>query len=483
MNIRLILHILSVVLMIVCGFMLLPILVAFIYKEYDCVLVFSIIAIAVILICLLFFLFTSSKREKKFKTKDGFVLVSLCWLFIGLIGALPYQFTHSVNHFADGFFESTSGFTTTGATILNDIEILPRSVLFWRALTHWIGGMGIIALTVAIFPILGISGLNLMKAEAPGPSIEKISAKVASTAKILWVTYLALTFLEVFFLVLGKMSVFDAFAHAFSTISTGGFSTKNASIGAYNSRYIEWVVAIFMFLSGINFSLHFKLITGKWKELLRNSELKWYLAIIFIGVALISTNLMVKEIVPLFDGLRDSFFQITSIITTSGFSTADYQSWPWLSQLYLFALFFIGGCAGSTSGGVKVVRLVTLAKVAHYQAKSLLFPQGVFTVKLNSQPLHQKSIYDTVGFVFLYFVLILILSIISAGFGMDLETAFSSALSMLGNVGPGFGAVGPTHTMAFVATPLKWIYSFAMIVGRLEIFTVIVIFLPRFWKS
>lgn len=483
MNLRLILHVLSVVVLIICAFMILPILVSFIYKEYDCALVFSGIALAVIVLSLLIFAFTNSKREKKFKTRDGFVLVTLCWLFIGLIGALPYYFTGGIESFTDSFFEATSGFTTTGATILTDIEILPYSLLFWRALTHWIGGMGIIALTVAIFPILGISGLNLMKAETPGPSIEKISAKVASTAKILWGTYLALTFLEVIFLVIGRMPLFDAFAHAFSTISTGGFSTKNASVGAYNSSYIEWVVAIFMFLSGINFSLHFRLISGKWKELIKNSELKWYLLIIFLGVVLISANIILTGIASPLTALRDSFFQVASILTSSGFSTADYQLWPWLSQMYIFALFFIGGCAGSTAGGVKVVRVVTLAKVANYQAKSLLFPQGVFTVKLNSQPLHQKSIYDTVGFIFLYMLLVLVLAVISSGFGLDLETSFSAALSMLGNIGPGFGDIGPSHTMAFVAIPLKWIYSLAMIIGRLEIFTVLVIFMPRFWRS
>lgn len=483
MNWKLILHGTALVLILICGFMLFPLFVALIYKEWDCAIYFSLTISGGLLFFFLLFLLTHSKKEHRFRTRDGFLMVTLCWLLIAFFGSIPYYISRSIPSFTDAFFETMSGFTTTGATVLADVEELSRSMLFWRALTHWIGGMGIVVLTVAVAPLLGVSGLNLVKAEAPGPSVEKISAKINSTAKILWLIYIGLTFLETLFLLLGKLSFYDALTHSFSTIATGGFSSYNSSVSAFKSRYVEWVIFVFMVLSGINFSLHFRLITGKVRELIKNGEFRLYIAILFFATLIITLNLVLSKMETLPSALRLSAFQVSSIMTTTGFSTADYTLWPGLSQVVIFLLFFVGGCAGSTGGGVKVIRLITLFKLAIYQLKSLIYPQGVFTIKNGKEIVPSKMIYSTGGFYFLYLSFALGLTLFVSAFGNDLLTSLTTSLSMIGNVGPAFGAASPANTLSEFSPAIKWAFSFAMMVGRLEIYTVLVLFLPHFWKD
>lgn len=483
MNWKLVLNGTALVLILICGFMLLPLIVALLYQEWDCALYFALTVSAGLFVFFLFFFLTRSKKEHRFRTRDGFLMVTLCWVLISLFGSIPYFISRTIPSFTDAFFETMSGFTTTGATVLPDVEILPRSMLFWRALTHWIGGMGIVVLTVAIAPLLGVSGLNLVKAEAPGPSVEKISAKINSTAKILWLIYIGLTFLETIFLLFGKLSLFDALTHSFSTVATGGFSSYNSSAAAFQSRYVEWVIFAFMLLAGVNFSLHFRLITGKLKDLIRNGELRLYLLIIFFATVAIALNLATAKIETLPSAFRQAAFQVSSIITTTGFSTADYTLWPGFSQVIIFLLFFVGGCAGSTSGGVKVIRLITLSKLVVYQFKSLIYPQGVFTIKNGKEVVPAKMIYSTGGFYFLYLSFVLMLTLFVSAFGNDLLTSLTTSLSIVGNVGPAFGAASPANTLAEFSPAIKWAFSFAMMVGRLEIYTVLVLFLPRFWKD
>lgn len=375
-----------------------------------------------------------------------------------------------------------SGYTTTGASILSDIEALPKSILFWRSLTHWLGGMGIVVLTVAIFPLLGVGGLQLIKAEAPGPTVDKITPKVAQTAKLLWFIYTGLTVLETALLMAGGMSLFDSLTHTFGTLATGGFSPRNSSVGNYNSAYIHWVITIFMVLAGTNFIIHFKLITGDIWSVLKNTEFKVYIGIFLAATLFITLNNLGKIYFSLGESLRYAGFQAASILTTTGFVTTDYAAWPGLSQAILFLLMFVGGCAGSTGGGMKVIRIVTLIKQGWKELKYLIYPRAVFQIQLNGRMVSADIIHAIFGFVFLYLFLILLTTFVVASGGYDILTSLSTALVTLGNIGPGFGKVGPSGNYAFYPSYIKWFLSFIMMAGRLEVYTVLVLFTPTFWK-
>lgn len=420
-------------------------------------------------------------RTPRFRARDGLLFVSLAWFITGIFGALPFVISGSIPRFADAIFESVSGFTTTGASILTDIEAMPRSLLFWRSMTHWLGGMGIVVLTVALLPLLGVGGFQLVKAEAPGPEKDKVTPKVTQAAKILWIIYLALTAAEAGLLMLGGMDWFEATTHAFGTMATGGFSPKNASVGHYGSAWVDAVITVFMVLAGANFSLYYRLLRGKGRDLLHNTEFKAYIAIFLVSSVAASLPLM-GTYGGFFPAYRYGSFQAASILTTTGFATANFDLWPAFSKAVLLLLMFVGGCSGSTGGGIKVVRLVVLAKQAGNEIRRLLYPRGVFSVRLNGKVGRKDVVYGVAGFVFLYISLVLATTLVVASSGADISTSLTSALATVGNIGPGFSAVGPTMNYSAFPDYVKWVFSFAMIAGRLELWTVFALFSVEFWR-
>lgn len=484
MNFKLLTHVVSILIFIVSLFMLVPMYVAWYYDEQSCISSFLIPILFSLFLAAISFIATKKHHVRQLTNKEGFLLVGLSWVSASLIGALPFYISKSIPNFADAFFETISGFTTTGASILTAIEPLPKSMLFWRSLTHWLGGMGIVVLTVAIFPLLGISGLKLLKAEAPGPSVDKISTKIAGTAKILWLIYFSMTVLETLLLYFGGMNLFDSLTHTFGTLATGGFSPKNASMGFYQSPFLHYVVTAFMIGAGLNFALYYKLITGNLKEFWNNTEMKIYLGIFLTASVLITVSLYGNNV---YNSISESFqfasFQVASILTTTGYATTDFAKWPSFAQIILFLMMFIGGCAGSTGGGIKVIRIYTLFKLGINEMKRILHPRSIFYVRLNGSIVKKDIIYGIAGFFFLYVIMLLLTTTIVAFSGHDVLTSFTTALATVGNIGPGFGLVGPACNYAFFSDAVKWYLSFAMLVGRLEVYTILVILTPHFWKS
>ncbi len=482
MNILVVIRILAFVVFIIGCFMTIPMIIAVVGDESRAIKAFIVTIGAIVFLSGTFLALLRKRRAKLLSTRDGFLFVTFSWILASLFGALPFWLSGAIPAYADAFFETASGFSTTGATILANPEGLPSSLLFWRSLTHWLGGMGIVVLTVAILPLLGVGGMQLIQAETPGPTVDKISPRIAETAKKLWMVYIGLTAIQTALLMAGGMCLFDALTHSFGTLATGGFSTRNASVGAFNSSYIDWVITVFMVLSGINFTLHYRLFTGEPEFLLKNTEMKTYLAIFFISTALIAVSLYGTVYGSAADALRYAGFQSASIVTTTGFATADYERWPFFAQSILFILMFVGGCAGSTGGGIKVIRLVILFKQAVNEMKHLLHPRGVFVLQIGGNPVARNVAYAVSGFFFLYIAMLLAVTFIVAISGHDILTAVTTALTTLGNIGPGFGLVGPTENFGFFSTPVKWVLSFAMLIGRLELYTVLVLFTPVFWR-
>ncbi len=464
--------------------MLIPLFIALYYKEQHTAKAFLTPIIIITILSSIYLIFNRKQKKVSLSTRDGFLLVSLSWVLASLFGALPAHLSDAIPSFTDSFFETMSGFTTTGASILEEIEILPKSILFWRSLTHWLGGMGIVVLTVAIFPLLGIGGLQLIKAEAPGPTVDKITPRIAQTAKILWYTYISFTIIQTTLLMFGGMDLYDALTHTFGTLATGGFSPKAASVGFYKSAYIHWVITAFMVMAGVNFILYFKLITGRLKDVFRNTEVKVYLAIFVVATAIVAFYL---DGVGYYNNLSESFqyagFQAASILTTTGYATADFVQWPVFAQVILFLLMFIGGCSGSTGGGIKVIRIVTLFKQGLNEMKYLLHPKGIFSLKIDGNRIKKDIVYAISGFVFLYLFLIIITTIVVAFGGYDIITSLTTSLATVGNIGPGFGKIGPTQNYQHFPDLIKWFLSFAMMAGRLELYTVLVIFTRQFWKK
>ena len=473
--------IISLLLLIVSGTFVIPITIALVYKEYSCVKSF-LIPMIVVMILSSIFLVIFRKTKVNLSVRSNFAITACCWIFSSLLGSIPLFLSGYFPSFTDAFFESVSGFTTTGATILSNVEILPISINVWRCQMHWLGGMGIVALTVALLPLLGVGGFQLIKAETTGPEKSKMTAKITMTAKILWFIYLGLTVVEFVCLLIAGMSVVDAMCYSFSTLGTGGFATKNASIAAYNSVAIEWIICIFMILAGINFSLYFYLLTGKIRDIFRNTEFKAYIGILVTSIILI-TVFILPQVGNIKDAIRLASFQTAAIMSTSGFATADYEIWLPAAQLVLFFLMFVGGSSGSTSGGVKVVRWVILGKQMHNEAKRMLHPHGVFSVRLNGEVGRKDVIFNVAAFFFLYFMLVVITSFVVASSGVDLLTSFTTALTAIGNIGPGFGQIGPTENMGFFVPGVKWWLCFAMIAGRLELYTMLLFLFPDYWKK
>ena len=477
----LVVKVVCVLLLVIAAFMLAPIAVALAEGETDTVQAFLIPMGATAVVTGLYLVATRGVRGG-LSSKSGFLLVTMSWLSAAAIGAVPFVLAGAIPRYTNAFFETMSGFTTTGATILTDIESLPASLLFWRSLTHWLGGMGIIVLTVAILPLLGVGGYQIMKAEAPGPSVDRLTPKITQTAKILWFIYLGLTILETTLLMAGGLSLYDALTHTFGTLATGGFSPKAASVGHYASPFVQVVVTVFMIAAGINFILYYRLLVGEFRLLRQNTEAKAYLGIFAVATIVIAVVLFRGTYESFGESLRYAGFQAASILTTTGYATADFAQWPALAQMVLFALMLIGGSAGSTGGGLKVVRIVTVIKQGFNEMRYLIHPRGVFTIRLNRQPVRKDIVYSITGLAFLYVFMLLLTAIVVASGGHDLLTSFTTALATLGNIGPGFGRIGPVESYAFFQDYIKWYLSAIMMVGRLEIYTVLVLITPAFWK-
>lgn len=415
--------------------------------------------------------------------REGFAVVTFGWLTFAVFGALPYLLSGAISSPLDALFETMSGFTTTGSTILADIESLPRSILFWRSLTHWLGGMGIIVLSLAILPMLGVGGMQLFQAEVPGPTADRLKPRIQDTAKLLWGVYVIFTVLETLLLMAGNMSFYDAICHSFATLATGGFSTRNASIAAYDSAYIDWVITLFMFLAGVNFSLHYYALKGRIGEYFRNEEFRFYLLITFSAVAILMWMNQGTVYDSVVDNLRYSAFQTASILTTTGFATADFELWPVLTQYILLFLMFIGGCAGSTGGGMKVARILLLLKHGTVQLYHLIHPRAIRLVKLGNNPVDQDVMQAILGFFALFMGVFVTASFLMAASGMDLISGAAAVIATLGNIGPGLGSIGPVDNFAHVSAFGKSVLIFCMLLGRLELFTVLVLFLPSFWRK
>ncbi len=469
---------LALLLIIISVFMIIPLIFSIYYNDNG--YIGFLIPITVGLIVGSMTLLLVKTKKEQLSKKDGFLLVTSSWVLVSFFGAIPYVISDHMS-LTNAFFETMSGFTTTGASILTNIESMQPSILFWRSLTHWLGGMGIIVLAVAVLPMLGIGGIQLIKAESPGPTMEKITPRIAETAKYLWMVYVLFSLIETILLLLGGMNLFDALTHTFGTMATGGFSTKNASVAYFHSAYIDWVITIFMFLAGANFSIHFKLLTGRLSSL-KDDEFRFYTFIVLLAILLVSIDIS-KNYNSFLDALRYGSFQVVSIITTTGFVTADYEKWPHFAQSILFIIMFIGGCSGSTGGSIKVIRIYTLLKQSINELKYHIHPKGVFALMINHQMIRKNIVYSISGFFFLYIATFAIVVLAISLFGVDLITAISASAATLGNIGPGFGLVGPTDNYAFLPDGVKWILSFAMLVGRLEIYTVFVILTPTFWKK
>lgn len=415
--------------------------------------------------------------------REGMAIVALGWVGAGLVGALPFHLAGTFDSFVDAFFESVSGFSTTGASVLRNIEVVPSGILMWRSLTHWLGGMGIIVLSLAILPFLGVGGMQLYKAEVPGPVPDKLRPRIRDTAVVLWKVYLLFSVLETALLMIGGMSLFDSLCHTFGTMATGGFSTKNASIAHYNSAYIDAVITLFMFVAGVNFSLHYLALQRKPSAMLKDPEFRFFFGTVAV-FTLVSTWSVFNRV---YDNVADSFrfavFQVVSIVTTTGYATADYELWPALPQSLLLFCMFLGASAGSTGGGMKCMRIMLLIKHAYRELLRLIHPRAVSQVKLGRRPVSEDVLTSVWGFFIIYLGLFILSSFLLAAMNVDMVTAFSAVAACIGNIGPGFGSVGPADNYAHLPAAGKWLLTFCMLLGRLEIYTVIVLFVPEFWRK
>lgn len=458
--------------------LLIPAFVAFLYGESD-VIQFLIVSAV---LGAIFFIFGRKRPENKvIYVKEGLVIVGLAWILWSLFGALPFVLTGSIPSYVDAFFETVSGFTTTGSTILTDIEALPKGVAFWRSLTHWIGGMGVLVFVMMLTSLDDEHSMHLMRAEVPGPEADKLVPKARATARILYLMYFVLTAAEVVFLMFGGMSFYDALLHSFSTAGTGGFSNRNASVAYYDSAYIDGVITVFMILFGVNFNLYFLIRLKNWKDALKNEELHAYLGIIAGAVAIVTVNIL-GIYGNLVHAFRYASFQVASVITTTGFCTADFNLWPELSKVVLLGIMVIGACAGSTGGGIKVSRFLILVKSIKQEVRRMLHPKAVTIVKINGKRVGN----DTIRSVYIYFIsyiLVMMVSILLVSINnFDFATTFSSVLTTLNNVGPGISMVGPVENFHMFSPLSKLVFCMDMLLGRLEIFPYLLLMSPELWR-
>ena len=489
MNIKTILNILAAMLVVTGLSMLFPALIAFIYGESDLYghLISSLICV---LLGLPIWVFT--RKSKRLNSKDGFAIVTFAWITVALAGSLPFYLTGIIPNFTDAWFEAMSGVTTTGATIIgnsntlphliNGIESMPHGVLFWRSFLQWIGGMGIIVFTIAILPLLGVGGVQLFKAEVPGPVADKIKPRVKETAKILWMVYIGFTFLQFLLLGFAGMSWFDSICHAFTTMPTGGFSTQNASIAAYSNPIIHYIIIFFMFIAGVNFTLHFRAITGNYKSYFKDYEFKVYFSILFFATMLIFLNISFSNSDWSHNSFLISLFQSLALMTGTGYSNADYELWPFFSQLLLFFMMFFGAMGGSTSGGMKIARVILLIKYAATETRRMLHSRAIIPIRIGDRTIGDDVIRNTLGFFLIYLSFFVLTALVLTALNYDFTSSLGVAASAIGNIGPAFGSFGPTDNYALLHPIGKWMMTFCMLLGRLEIFTIMVLFSRTFWK-
>jgi len=473
-------RIFAIILALVTLLMLPSLLIAVFLGEFFMVRAFLVPLAAGIILAVMAVIFIP-KTKVSLRVRDGFLLVFLTWVFSSLVGSLPYYLSPLNMGIFNSIFESSCGFATTGATTFTDVEALPKSLLFWRSMSHWAGGMGIILLTVALMPLLGVGGFQLVKAEAPGPEKEKLRPRITEAAKVLWLVYCIFTVILAVLYRLGGMEWFDAACHSFTVMATGGVSTKNLGFAFYNSSFIDWVTVIFMLLGALNFNLYYRLVHGKFRDLVQNTECKVFFSI-FIVAALVTNLSLIPYYGSFGNALRFGSFQVASILSTTGSARTDYTLWPALAQVVLFCLMFIGGCSGSTAGGIKVIRHAVLFKQTGNELRRILYPRGVFSIQLNKKVGRKDVVYGVAGFVFLYFMIVGVTTLVTAASGFDIFSSFSAALCVTGNIGTGFGEVGPYHNYNSIPNYLKLFYSLVMITGRLELWTVFVLFTPEYWK-
>ena len=477
MNTSIIKHTLGSILRIYALLMLLPVLVALIYGEK---VIGFLIPFALTLL-LSFLLANKKTAEGRLFAREGLVIVALAWILISAIGALPFVISGSIPLYIDAFFETVSGFTTTGSSVVTNVELMPRSDLFWRAFSHWIGGMGVLVFAFAILPLSNEHSMHIMRAEIPGPTVGKLVPRTKSTARILYIIYLVLTLVQTLLLMLGGLSLYDALLHSFATAGTGGFSSYAASVGHFDSVYVEMVCTVFMLIFSVNFSLFFLILIGQPLQALKNRELRCFAIIVSSATLAIALGIW-QMYGNFFTALRHAFFNVSSVISTTGFCTVDFNTWPEFTKWILLLLMFCGACAGSTGGGLKISRLMVLAKAAVCEIRHVAHPRSVNRVRLEGKVLSNDSVHDVLAFFLMYIALMLMFAFIISFDGFGIETTFTAALTCISNVGPGLGLVGPTGSFAIFSPLSKLALSFAMLLGRLEIYPLIVLLSRNTWK-
>ena len=480
MNYKAVLSILGNVVKYMVALLFVPLLIALYYGEGDA----KSFLLTILIGAPIGFILSNIKAEKKaIYAKEGFLIVGFAWIIISAIGALPFVISGAIPSFIDAFFETVSGFTTTGATILTEIEGLPKGILFWRSFTHWIGGMGFLIFMLALIPSLGSNSIHLLKAESPGPSPGKIVPKIKETAKILYLIYFALTLIEGILLMCAGMNLYDAVIHAMGTAGTGGFSNMNASIAAFNSPAIEWIITIFMLIFGINFALYFQILKGNFKGFFKNEELRYYLLIIVSAFILITVNIISLNGGDIILSIRQSAFQVSSIVTSTGFATVDFNFWPTLSKLIIVMLMFVGAMAGSTGGGIKTVRIVIMLKAIKREINKIIHPKRVNSVKIDGKTVDEDIIHGVFLFIGAYIIISLIAIFIISFDNFDVVTTVTSVITTMSNIGPGLEVVGPAGNFAAFSPLSKLVLSFCMLAGRLEIYPMLIMFSPSIWRK
>ncbi|GBE05766.1 MAG TPA: TrkH family potassium uptake protein [Nitrospirae bacterium] len=482
MNILLVCNLVGVVLMFSSAFILLPVAASVIYRGDD-TSALGVTFLITFFSGLLLYFFTKGQKKLEIRHRDGFAVVTASWMAISLFGSLPYILSGATLNFTNAYFEAMAGFTTTGASVLDNLESIPNGILLWRSLTQWMGGMGIIVFSIAILPMLGVGGMQLFKAEVPDIGVEKLRPRILDTAKSLWYIYAGLTAVLAVLLTFCGMSIFDAVCHAFTTMATGGFSTKTLSIAHFNNAYIDVIITVFMFFAGINFGLHFYALRGKFSRFTRSSEFRFYVMIIFLSITAVTIALMASGYNSIPEALRYASFQVVSIVTTTGYATADYELWPAFVQILLLGLMFFGGMIGSTGGGMKQVRVLLMFKQAYRELYQLIHPHALTALKLDGRNVRKETLGGIWGFLFLFILITVIATLCMSALGMDVITSASTVFSAMANVGPALGAAGPTDNYASIPTAGKWVLIFCMLIGRLEIYTVVILFVPHFWKK
>lgn len=483
-NWRQVIKIMGTLLLIEAAFMLLASCVGLVFNDHDAIPLF----VSTVLTAVAGFVgrFSGRSSTRQIGIREGYLIVSIVWIFFSFFGMMPFIIDDTINNVTDAFFETMSGFTTTGATVLTDIDNTPKGLLFWRSLMQWLGGMGIVLFSMAFFPIFG-SGMSVFKAEVTGPTYDKIQPRIKDTARKLWEMYVLFTVVQTALLMLFGMNWFDALCHSLSTVSTGGFSTKQASVGYWASPAIHYTIIIFMFVSSINFSLMYNVIIRRQrKRLFRDEEVRSFIWIIFVTTVVVFTGLCVFSPNISFAGVERSFrtalFNVVSLITSSGFSSCDYLAWPGLLWMLIFLISIFGGCAGSTSGGVKIIRIHIAAKNVFYEFRRIIHPRAIMPVRINGRMVPESVVNNVHAFIFIFLAIIIVSSLALMCLGLDATDAISSAFAALSNLGPALGNLGPADTYAAVPAACKWILSFLMLIGRLELFTILLLFSPSFWK-